>query len=86
MSDITLLDGGMGQELVHRAGDSPTPLWSTRVMIDHPGMVAAVHRDFAAAGATVAMRSTVTVLRAMFWNLVSPICMPWRWPRRASVR
>ena len=29
MSQITLLDGGMGQELVHRAGDRPTPLWST---------------------------------------------------------
>ena len=52
MSEITLLDGGMGQELVHRAGDNPTPLWSTRVMIDNPGMVADVHRDFTAAGAT----------------------------------
>ncbi|MGJ5618062.1 homocysteine S-methyltransferase family protein [Sulfitobacter sp. MF3-043] len=53
MTQITLLDGGLGQELVHRAGDRPTPLWSTQVMIDHPGMVAEVHRDFAAAGATI---------------------------------
>jgi homocysteine S-methyltransferase len=58
MSNITLLDGGMGQELVHRSGDVPTPLWSTQVMIDHPGMVAGVHRDFAQAGATVATANT----------------------------
>lgn len=63
MSKITLLDGGMGQELVHRAGDQPTPLWSTQVMVDHPGMVAGVHRDFAAAGATVATTNTYAIHR-----------------------
>ncbi|MCF2906257.1 homocysteine S-methyltransferase family protein [Octadecabacter sp. CECT 8868] len=61
MTKITLLDGGMGQELVHRAGDKPTPLWSTQVMIDHPGMVADVHRDFTAAGATVATLNTYAI-------------------------
>ncbi|MDE0968807.1 MAG: homocysteine S-methyltransferase family protein [Octadecabacter sp.] len=61
MTKITLLDGGMGQELVHRAGDRPTPLWSTQVMVDHPGMVASVHRDFAAAGATVATTNTYAI-------------------------
>jgi len=54
MSRITLLDGGMGQELVRRSGDRPTPLWSTQVMVDHPGIVQAVHRDYFAAGATIA--------------------------------
>jgi S-methylmethionine-dependent homocysteine/selenocysteine methylase len=54
MSHITLLDGGMGQELVHRSGDRPTPLWSTQVMVDHPGIVQAVHADYFAAGATIA--------------------------------
>lgn len=63
MSDIILLDGGMGQELVHRAGDNPTPLWSTQVMIDHPGMVAAVHSDYRAAGATVQTTNTYAILR-----------------------
>ena len=53
MAEITLLDGGLGQELVHRSGDRPTPLWSTQVMIDHPGLVEEIHRDFYAAGATV---------------------------------
>ncbi|MFK7838443.1 MAG: homocysteine S-methyltransferase family protein [Sulfitobacter sp.] len=63
MSEITLLDGGMGQELVHRAGDRPTPLWSTQVMIDHPGMVAGVHRDFADAGATIATANSYAIHR-----------------------
>lgn len=63
MGAITLLDGGMGQELVHRAGEEPTPLWSTQVMVDHPGMVAQVHRDFAAAGATVATSNTYAIHR-----------------------
>lgn len=61
MTDITLLDGGMGQELVHRAGDKPTPLWSTQVMIDHPGLVAQVHADYRAAGATVHTTNTYAI-------------------------
>ncbi|MDW3224056.1 MAG: homocysteine S-methyltransferase family protein [Paracoccaceae bacterium] len=61
MSQITLLDGGMGQELIHRAGDRPTPLWSTQVMIDHPGMVQGVHADFFAAGATIATANTYAI-------------------------
>lgn len=61
MTDIVLLDGGMGQELVHRAGDKPTPLWSMQVMVDNPGLVEAVHRDFAAAGATVATTNTYAI-------------------------
>ncbi|WP_108815603.1 homocysteine S-methyltransferase family protein [Loktanella sp. Alg231-35] len=63
MTDIILLDGGMGQELVHRAGDNPTPLWSTQVMINHPGMVAAVHNDYVSAGATVHTTNTYAILR-----------------------
>ncbi len=61
MTNIILLDGGMGQELVRRAGDNPTPLWSTQVMRDHPGMVASVHADYRAAGATVHTTNTYTI-------------------------
>lgn len=61
MTDITLLDGGMGQELVHRAGDKPTPLWSTQIMLDHPGMVTQVHADFFAAGATIATTNSYAI-------------------------
>ena len=63
MTDITLLDGGMGQELVHRAGDRPTPLWSTQVMIDKPGLVAEVSGDFFAAGASVATLNSYAIQR-----------------------
>jgi homocysteine S-methyltransferase len=61
MADITLLDGGMGQELVARSGDAPTPLWSTQVMIDHPGLVRAVHEDYFRAGSTVATTNTYAI-------------------------
>jgi S-methylmethionine-dependent homocysteine/selenocysteine methylase len=61
MADITLLDGGMGQELVARSGDEPTPLWATRVMLDHPGMVRDIHADYFAAGATIATTNTYAI-------------------------
>ncbi|MEM9845480.1 MAG: homocysteine S-methyltransferase family protein, partial [Pseudomonadota bacterium] len=63
MSDITLLDGSIGQEIMKRSGDKPTPLWSTRVMIDHPHLVDEVHLEYFNAGATVATTNTYAVLR-----------------------
>ena len=62
MTGITLLDGSIGQELVRRAGDRPTPLWSTQAMIDHPELPTAVHLDYFAAGATVASTNTYAAL------------------------
>ncbi|NOE28094.1 homocysteine S-methyltransferase family protein [Ruegeria sp. HKCCD6157] len=64
MADITLLDGSIGQELVKRSGDQATPLWSTRVMIDHSDLVAEVHRDYFSRGATVATTNTYAVHRS----------------------
>ncbi len=63
MAEITLLDGGMGQELIARSGDAPTPLWATQVMIDHPGLVHDVHAAYFAAGATVATTNTYAIHR-----------------------
>ena len=63
MSRVTLMDGSIGQELVKRAGDRPTPLWSTTVMMEKPDLVAGLHRDYFAAGATVATANTYAVLR-----------------------
>jgi S-methylmethionine-dependent homocysteine/selenocysteine methylase len=63
MTEITLLDGGMGQELIRRTGDRPTPLWATQVMIDHPGLVEAVHADYFAAGAGIATTNTYAIHR-----------------------
>ena len=56
--EITLLDGSIGQELVHRAGGPSTALWSTRVMIDNPQIVRDLHADYFAAGASVATANT----------------------------
>jgi S-methylmethionine-dependent homocysteine/selenocysteine methylase len=53
MSRITLLDGGMGQELIKRSPGEPTALWSARVMMDHPELVKDVHLDYIRAGARV---------------------------------
>jgi S-methylmethionine-dependent homocysteine/selenocysteine methylase len=53
MSRITLLDGGMGQELIRRSPDKPTPLWSARVMLDYPELVTQVHLENIRAGARV---------------------------------
>ncbi|TNJ41019.1 homocysteine S-methyltransferase family protein [Phaeobacter sp. B1627] len=64
MSGITLLDGSIGQELVRRKGDRATPLWSTSVMMDAPDLVGELHRDYFAAGATVATTNTYAVHRS----------------------
>lgn len=63
VTDITLLDGSIGQEIVKRSGDRATPLWSTSVMMEKPGIVGAVHGDYFNAGATIATTNTYAVHR-----------------------
>lgn len=63
MTDITLLDGGMGQELIARSGQPASPLWSTQVLIDRPDLVTQTHRHYADAGATVATTNTYAIHR-----------------------
>lgn len=60
---VTLLDGGMGQELLARSRLSPTPLWATDVMRAQPDLVAAVHADYFAAGAGIATANTYAIHR-----------------------
>ncbi len=64
MADITLLDGSIGQELVKRSGDRPTPLWSTRVMIDKPDLLTEVHAAYFQSGATIATTNTYAIHRS----------------------
>ncbi|MEX3015947.1 homocysteine S-methyltransferase family protein [Gymnodinialimonas hymeniacidonis] len=63
MADVTILDGGMGQELIRRSGQPAQPLWSTQVMIDHPGLVAGVHSDYVDAGAQVVTTNSYAIHR-----------------------
>ncbi len=50
---ITILDGGMGQELLRRSKLEPTPMWSAHVMREMPEVVRDLHVDFIRAGAKV---------------------------------
>lgn len=61
MTTITILDGGMGQELIARAGKA-TSLWSVQALLDSPEMVREVHDEYFAAGAQIATTNTYSVL------------------------
>lgn len=58
---ITILDGGMGQELIARAGRA-TSLWSVQALLDTPEMVRDVHDAYFKAGAQIATTNTYSVL------------------------
>ena len=60
MTGITLLDGGLGQEINKRSKNDTHPLWSLKVMFDTPEVVIDVHKDFIAAGAKVICLNTYT--------------------------
>ncbi|MFO0762749.1 MAG: homocysteine S-methyltransferase family protein [Byssovorax sp.] len=60
---ITLLDGPMGTELAARGIPTPAPLWSAAALTRAPAAVAHIHRDYAAAGATVHTTNTFRTKR-----------------------
>ncbi|MEM6971708.1 MAG: homocysteine S-methyltransferase family protein [Pseudomonadota bacterium] len=60
---IVLMDGGMGQELVRRSGEKPTPLWSAQIMLERPELVSNLHRDFAEAGAEILILNAYAATR-----------------------
>ena len=62
---VTILDGGMGQELIARAGKA-TPLWSVQALVDAPEVVREVHDEYFAAGADVATTNSYGVLPDRF--------------------
>ena len=62
---ITLLDGGMGQELVRLAGKA-TGMWSNQALFDTPHHIREVHDMYFAAGADVATTNTYAVLDDRF--------------------
>ena len=60
MNAITLLDGGMGQELLRRSSRATTRLWSADIMLNEPTLVRDLHRDFIDSGARVITLNTYT--------------------------
>jgi S-methylmethionine-dependent homocysteine/selenocysteine methylase len=53
MSKVTLLDGGMGQELLNRSNRPVTSMWSADIMLHEPHLVRDLHLDFINSGAQV---------------------------------
>ncbi len=71
---LILLDGPMGTELSARGVPTPAPLWSAEANLTHPDVVAAIHRDYAAAGATVHTANTFRTKRRQAgdsWELLA---------------
>ena len=50
---ITILDGGMGAELIRRGSASRDELWSAQALLDAPNDVIPTHLDFIQAGARI---------------------------------
>lgn len=63
MTELILLDGPMGTELEARGVSTELPRWSASALDDAPAIVAAIHRDYAAAGACVHTANTFRTRR-----------------------
>ncbi len=55
---ITLLDGGMGQELLARSSIKKPKFWSAQYLISEPDLVREIHCDYIRAGARVITLNT----------------------------
>ena len=55
--ELTILDGGMGGELIRRGWPSGG-LWSAKALLEKPEVVRAVHQDYVSAGAQVIITNT----------------------------
>ncbi|MGB3332138.1 MAG: homocysteine S-methyltransferase [Mycobacterium sp.] len=51
---VLVADGGLATELEARGADLSDPLWSARLLVEHPEEIAAVHAAFFAAGTQIA--------------------------------
>jgi S-methylmethionine-dependent homocysteine/selenocysteine methylase len=58
-----LLDGATGTELERRGVPTGLPLWSAPALIEHPGIVEAIHADYVAAGAEALTANTFRTQR-----------------------
>ena len=63
VTELILLDGPMGTELEARGVSTKLPRWSASALEDAPEVVAAIHRDYAAAGASIHTANTFRTRR-----------------------
>ena len=61
---ITLLDGGMGQEIVNRGGKVAFGEWAVAALHEEPALVYEIHCDYLRAGADVLTTNTYGTTRA----------------------
>lgn len=66
MSGVVLLDGGMGQELIHRSANKQPRHWSADYLMHEPELVCRLHREYIEAGARMI---TVNTYSATFTRL-----------------
>ena len=64
MTDIVLLDGGMGQELTRRSKDPAHPQWGAWVMMNEPEIVQGLHEEYIRAGATAITLNSYSINRS----------------------
>jgi S-methylmethionine-dependent homocysteine/selenocysteine methylase len=60
---VIVLDGPMGTELVRRGIRTPGPAWSAHALEAASEVIAVIHRDYAASGATVHTANTFRTTR-----------------------
>ena len=59
---ITILDGGMGGEIQDRLPNAKNGLWSALALIDCPGLVTQLHREYIDAGADAITTNTYATI------------------------
>jgi homocysteine S-methyltransferase len=57
-SPVMILDGALATELERRGLNLDDPLWSAKALVEAPGTIQRVHRDYFAAGADAAITAT----------------------------
>lgn len=62
-SEVILLDGGMGQEIVNRGGKVAYGEWAVAALYEDPAMVQAIHSDYIQAGADIITTNTYSTTR-----------------------
>ncbi len=66
---VVLLDGGMGQELVHRGAVQDSPMWGAQILMDSPDLVRQLHVDYIKAGAKVITLNSYSVTPERLLNV-----------------
>lgn len=59
---ITILDGGMGDEISTRLEGAATGLWSAQALVEKPDLVVDIHKEFIEAGARIIITNTYSTI------------------------